>query len=249
MAKIGLKYPVASELTADTPTYGTGFIIGKAIAANVSIDANDNILYADDSPAESDAGFAGGSIELGVDDLTDTVYATLLGHDITDGVVTASTTDVAPNFGIGFYTVRMKSGSRSYKATVLYKVQFAEPSDEAQTKAESIEWNTPTIEGTIMALPAGEWKKQKTFTAELDAIAFIEALLNVGLPVSKTALGVDIADAQALTPATYTAASYAVVYYRLQQALAVNTDPDASQAQVDLAEDNLEAAIAALVTV
>jgi len=128
-------------------------------------------------------------------------------------------------------------------------VQFAEPSDESTTKGETIEWGTPTIEGTIMALPTDEWKKQKHFAAEIDAIAFIQSLLNVGPAVSKTALAADIATAQSLIPETYTSASYGVVYYRLQQALAVNTDPDASQAQVDLAEDNLEAAIAALVEV
>ena len=253
MAIIGIKYPVAAELSAETPAYNTGFIIGKAIAANINIEGGDaNQLFADDMPVESDSSFQGGTIELGVDDLTDLNYATLLGHVIASesgaSVVIGNANDVAPNLGIGFYKTRKKSGVLSYRATWLYKVQFSEPSDETQTKGETIEWQTPTISGNIMVLPNGDWKRQATFATEADAIAWLESKASIGQPVSKTDLAADIAAAQALTPATYSSESYAVVYYRLQLAIAVNANPDATQDQVDAAEDALEAAITALVT-
>ena len=58
MAKIGLKFPVAAVINgygADgKPTYNQGFIIGKAISAEKSIESNDNQLYGDDAIAESD---------------------------------------------------------------------------------------------------------------------------------------------------------------------------------------------------
>jgi len=247
MAIIGLKYPIMSKLLTDTPTYDTGFVVGKALAANITIEGKSNILYADDAPVEVDAGFSGGSIELGLDDLTDLVYSTLLGHSFVGGVLTANGTDSAPNVGVGFYTVRVKSSVKTYRATWLYKVQFSEPAAEAATKGEAVEWQTPSLAGTIMVIPTGEWKKQATFATEAEAIAFIENLANIGQPTDKTALAADIVTAQGKSAETYTSASYAVMYYQLQLALAVQANTDATQAQVDAAEDALEAAIAALV--
>ena len=249
MAIIGLKYPIAAELTDESgPTYDTGIVIGKGIAANITIEGGEaNILYADDAPAESDTSFQGGTIELGIDDLMDAVYAKLLGHTFSDDVIVANVNDQAPYFGVGFYKSRVKSGIRTYRATWIYKVQFSEPADSANTKGETIEWQSPTITGAITALANGTWKTQKTCSSEADAIAFIEAIANIGEPVSKTALITSITTAQSKEPESYTSASYAVMYYKLQLAIAVRDNPDATQAQVDSAKAALDAAITALV--
>ena len=47
MAKIGLKCPVAAQITGydsatGAPTYGNGFIIGKAVTAEKTIESNSN---------------------------------------------------------------------------------------------------------------------------------------------------------------------------------------------------------------
>jgi hypothetical protein len=71
----------------------------------------------------------------------------------------------------------MVSGVLYYKAEVLYKVKFSEPSQDDSTKGESMEFRTPEIEGTISALANGKWATGKTFTSKADAVAFITELM------------------------------------------------------------------------
>ena len=82
MAKIGLKYPVVSPMTenGNVVTYGTGFVLAKAISLNISIENSDIKLWADDSVAETDRGFASGTVSLGVDDLYDNAKVMLLDY-------------------------------------------------------------------------------------------------------------------------------------------------------------------------
>ena len=184
MAKIGLTSLYYSKLTEaqdGTPTYDGAKTLGKAVSANVSITNNSATLYADDVLAESDTSFQSGTITLGVDEDGDTVFADLLGHTITTGdnggVVTKSTTDVAPFVAVGRVITKMVSGVLYYKAEVLYKVKFAEPSQDDSTKGESLEFRTPEIEGTISALANGKWATGKTFATKADAVSFITDLM------------------------------------------------------------------------
>ena len=41
MAKIGLKYLVAAKLNEDGTTYAKGFVVAKAIKANITANSND----------------------------------------------------------------------------------------------------------------------------------------------------------------------------------------------------------------
>ena len=168
MAKIGLKFPVASPITGYTasgmPIYSTGFIVGKAITAEKSIESNDNPLYADDAVAENDTSFAGGTIKLGVSDFGADykdglqVQAKMLGHTIIDSGsgIRRSALDIAPYLGFGFYKTKKQNGKFVYEATWLYKTIFKIPSESTTTKGKSIEWQTPEIEGTIMAVEGYE---------------------------------------------------------------------------------------------
>ena len=169
MAKIGLKYPVYKT----TDSQG---VIGKAIRADISIEVNDVKLYADDAIAESDKSFSGGTLTLGIDDLSDEVYATLLGHTVgTDPAeIVAKGSDDSPYVGIGFYGAKKVGGVRKYRAIWLPKVQFAEPADTNATKGETVEFQTPTLEGTIMLDDDGAWKYEQTFTTEQEAKAYLE---------------------------------------------------------------------------
>lgn len=183
MAKIGLSslyYSNLTEANDGTPSYDGAKSLGKAVSANVSVTNNSATLYADDVLAESDTTFQSGTITLGVDEDADATFAPLLGHNITTGdnggVVTKSTADVAPYVGVGRIITKMVSGTLYYKAEVLYKVKFSEPSQDDQTKGESIEFRTPEIEGMISALANGNWCTSKTFTAKADALSFITTL-------------------------------------------------------------------------
>lgn len=168
MAKIGLKYPVYKSATKSD-------VIGKAIQADISISVNEAYLYADDGVAESDKSFQSGTITLGIDDLSDEIQVEFLGHTQEEtGEITAKGNDENPYVGIGFYGVKKVGGVRKYRAIWLPKVQFAEPEDTNATKGESVEFNTPSLEGTIMLDDNGVWKMENTFDSEADAKAYLE---------------------------------------------------------------------------
>lgn len=183
MAKIGLTTLLYSHLTEasdGTPSYDGAKTLGKAVSAQASITNNSATLYADDSLAESDTSFQNGTLTLGVDEDGDSVFADLLGHNITTGenggVVTKSATDVAPYVGVGRVITKMVSGVYYYKAEVFYKVKFSEPSVDDQTKGETLEFRTSEIEGMISALKDGKFCTCKTFANKADAVAFITTL-------------------------------------------------------------------------
>lgn len=193
MAFIGLRYPVAAPITAETegaePTYGAGFVVGKAIQANLTITRNNNPLYGDDAIAEDDNGITGMSLELGVDDLEDEVRANLMGDVVIEGASGApsvyyETDNSAPNVGFGYIRVRRRHGVTSYQALFIHKIVFGETSENAQTKGESIEWQTPTITGRAAGLMLNNvnyisFRKRALFTTFAAAQAWLRTQANI----------------------------------------------------------------------
>ena len=191
MAFIGMRHVVAAKIATETPgaalTYSAGMVVGKAIQGNLTWDRNDNPLYADDAIAENDNGATGGSIELVTDDLLDTVRAYLLGDEaISVGTGTSATTEYestdepAPYVGFGYMRVRVKNGVTSYQAVWYHKAQFGETTENAQTKGETIEWQTPTLTGRIMGVNDNangqiRFRRRATFETAAAAIAWLDA--------------------------------------------------------------------------
>ena len=112
---------------------------------------------------------------MGIDEDDLTTMAALLGHTISDGEIVRNAEDVAPYIGLGRIVTKMVGGVYKYKVEILYKVKFAEPSQENTTKGASIEFATTEIEGTVNALADGNWSKAKQFDDKDDAIAYLEA--------------------------------------------------------------------------
>ena len=180
MAKIGLtnfRYGILTEGTDGTPTYGGPLTPGKAVSCTVDITNNDASLYADDALAESDTSFAGGSVTMGIDEADIDTMANLLGHDVTEGVMTRSVDDVAPYVGLGRIVTKMVSNVQKFKVEFLYKVKFSEPSQDNQTKGESVEFSTTEIQGTVAALANGKWSVTKEFDTKAAALTYLESLL------------------------------------------------------------------------
>ena len=184
MALIGLNnfwYSKLTEAPDGTPTFDGAKSLGKAVSCSVSISNNSAELYADDALAESDTSFQSGTVTLGVDDNREATFADILGHNITpDGEVTYNTNDVAPWVAIARILVKMVNNVTIYKAMILYKVKFAEPSEDENTKGESVDFSTPSINGKIATLANGEWKTAKTFSTKAEALAFIQSVLGNG---------------------------------------------------------------------
>ena len=176
MAKIGLKnflFGILTEGAGGTATYGVAQKPAKAISCKVDITNNEAKLYADDALAESDTSFQSGTVTMGIDDENDVMLATLLGHTITNGQIVRSSNDVAPYVGLGRIITKMVGGVYKYKVEFLYKVKFSEPSQENDTKGESVEFGTSEIEGQISCLESGEWSASKTFDTMADAQAYL----------------------------------------------------------------------------
>lgn len=180
MARIGLNnlwYSHLTEAADGTPSYDGAKSFGKAVSANVSITNNSAALYADDVLAESDTSFQNGTITLGVDDDREATFADVLGHEMTEeGEVIRNANDTAPWVGLGRIVVKMVNNVRLYKVEILNKVKFSEPSQDDNTKGESVEFATPEIEGTIATLANGDWSDSKTFSSKEAAIAYIQAI-------------------------------------------------------------------------
>lgn len=181
MAKIGLnnfKYSKLTE-TGGTATYDGPKTLGKAIDCKVSIEKYEAELYADDGLAESDYTFKKGTITLTIDEDDDTVFAELLGHtlDSSKSEMIRKDTDIAPYVGVGRILTKVVNGVYKYKVEFLPKVKFSEPEQEEATKGDSIEFKTPTIEGTVQKLADGTWSKTKTFTDKQEAVTYLDGLM------------------------------------------------------------------------
>lgn len=180
MAKIGLnnfRWGKLTEAADGTPSYDGAKTPAKAISCNVQITNNNVSLYADDALAESDTSFQSGTVEMGIDDEDLETLAEMLGHTYTEGQIVRSANDVAPYIGIGRVVVKMINNVRKYKAEFLYKVKMSEPSQEDNTKGETLAFATSTMSGTVATLANGKWSEAKTFDTQAAAIAYIEGLL------------------------------------------------------------------------
>lgn len=179
MAKIGLnnfRYGKLTELEDGTFSYADAKSPGKAVSCNVSVTNNSATLYADDELAENYTGYQNATVSITIDDEDNETYADLLGHTINDdGEVIANSYDVAPYIGFGRIITKMKNGVIKYKVQFLYKAKFSEPSREENTKGESVEFGTYTIEGNVYTLPNGRWTKEKTFENKQDAIDYLNS--------------------------------------------------------------------------
>ena len=182
MANIGLTniwYSILTEGADGTPSYNGAKQMGKAVSCSTSITNNEAKLYGDDALAESDTSFSNGTITLGVTDDDETVFAELLGHTISSGAVVKTATDAAPYVGVGRIVTKMVNGTYKYKVEFLYKVKFSEPSKDENTKGESIEFSTPSVEGIIAALDDvnNTWSISKTFNTKSDALTYLKNLM------------------------------------------------------------------------
>lgn len=196
MAVIGLSKPYYGVYSASgtTVSYASGAVMGKATEANIEIDTTeDNNLYADNAIAETDRSFAGGTLTLSTDDLSQEVSKAILGlteQAITgiDGVTDTSVkeliyddTQSTPYLGVGFIVKKKVGGVYKWRAVVLTKVMFSVPADSATTQGESIEWQVPELSATIMRDDSAThmWKREATFTTEAQAEAYIKARLGI----------------------------------------------------------------------
>jgi phi13 family phage major tail protein len=170
MATIGLDRlyyaPITEALNTGEETYGTPVILAKAISAELSIELAEATLYADDGAAEVVKEFKDGKLTLGVDGIGRAVAAALTGAQIDDnGVLISASEDGGAPVAIGF---RAKKANGHYKYFWLYRVKFGVPSTNLATKGDSITFNTPSIEGTVLRRNKLDGNDNHPWKAEVD---------------------------------------------------------------------------------
>jgi len=192
MAYIGLYgvfYSKATMTSGQVASYTGKSTMGNAISAGFEPNsASESKLYANNVVAEVDStNAAGGKLTLTVDKLSADAIADLFGmtkktETVTVGTETATgtgfdygTSDTANTVGVAFIRQKQEGNSRAHYEAVIYSaVTFSPPKDAAQTIGESIEWQTPELEGTVTtntgALP---WAKKYEFATQAAAEAFI----------------------------------------------------------------------------
>lgn len=168
MAEFGAKYPC---FKADGST--AGIILGKLVAANLTVNLASGELYADDALDEQLSEFASGTLAMETNDLTDENAAAIFGCDSTDGVVTYNVGDTAPSGCLGYYKSLMRNKAKYYKAIFYPCVRAALGNDNAQTRGSSITFATSQTTFTIKANDDGDWRKTQTFDSEAEAKQWI----------------------------------------------------------------------------
>jgi len=169
LATIGmdrLYYSKITESEDGEETYGIPTLLAKAMKADLSIELAEAVLYADDAAAVVVKDFKSGKLSLGVDDIGVTAAQDLTGATTDDnGVLVSASENAGAPVAVGFRA--MKPDGR-YRYFWIYKVKFGVPATNLQTKGDSITFQTPTIEGTVMrrnkldGLGKHPWKSEVT---------------------------------------------------------------------------------------
>ena len=168
MATIGmdkLYYAKITEAEDGEETYDTPVILAKAISAELSVELAEATLYADDGASEVVKDFKSGKLTLGVDDIGITAAQNLTGALADDnGVLISAGENIAPPVAIGFRALRANG---KYRYFWLYRVIFGIPATNLQTKGDSITFQTPSIEGTVMRRNKPDAKGTHPWKAEV----------------------------------------------------------------------------------
>ena len=174
-----------------TVSYSQCVELARAKSMELSVETTDvNNYYANNQLAESDpASFKSGSLKVGVDGLSGTEEAMILG--ITESTMQVGVKEVKvvkfgkkmnpPYMGVGAVKRMQMNGVVSYRPVILTKARFAVPADAAETQEENINWQNQDLEATIMRDDTAEanWKiiPAENMTTEEEAVAFIKAVL------------------------------------------------------------------------
>lgn len=152
MSLIGFENLHYAKLTKDDSTgvtYGEVKRLPGAVSINEDAQSDTAKLYADNRLWETAQVFSEGEVELVVADLPAEVCAELGGHSIdSSGKITYNADDVAPYFCImGEF---LKGDGETKRFFKLLKGQFSESGLEGETKNESPEFKTFTLNATFM---------------------------------------------------------------------------------------------------
>lgn len=208
MAGIGL-YGVFYKKCIKEGGVTTGYdgslaMMGKAISANFEPNSpKDNPLFANNGTAENDSSSgSGGTLTQTLDRMTLETASTLYGTTVekvsvkidentVDGTeISYKGTEQSVPVGVAYIKLQQEDGVRTHEVVFYREVTYSRPGDEAQTMGESIEWQTPEIEGTVAGLQGDgsePWYRASRWPTQDAAIAYIFTLFGETATAEKIA--------------------------------------------------------------
>lgn len=148
---IGLSHVYYAKLTEDSASalsYDTPVRMFGAISANINPNSSLATLFADDGPMVTAATIGEIELELVLAYASIAVQAVLLGHGTASaGIIVRKATDTPIWVALGFKTL---TSSGTYKYVWLMKGKFSVPEMAAETKNDSVNFQTPTLNGRFV---------------------------------------------------------------------------------------------------
>lgn len=181
---------------------GTVKLMGKAVSADFEANTpEDNPLYANNGVAENDASSgSGGTLSLTLDRMPLETHSDLygttvqkvsitVGEESVEGMEIAYKGDeVSVPVGSAYIKLHQEDGERLHEVVWYREVLYSRPGDTAETMGESVEWQTPEIEGTVAGLQ-GEgnepWYRISRWPTQAAAIAYIYTLFGATVDASQ----------------------------------------------------------------
>lgn len=192
MANIGLSQPYYAKYAASqgTVSYSGLAKLGKATTVDLSLDNRDpEKLYADNGVAESLWLFSGATVTLGVDELSLSVAADILGLTApASDKISFTSNAVAPYVGLGFIVKKVVGGTIKWRVVILYKCQFKPVDFSVNTQGETVEFQTPELEAAVLTPDdsTGKWQDWADYTSESSALTALQAALGGSTPAGTT---------------------------------------------------------------
>lgn len=174
-----------------TVTYSGVRELARAKNMDISVEVTDESnFYANNKVVETEpAAFKTGKAKLGIDGLSAEEEAFILGIETAKNQVGGTEVEEVefgksmnpPYLGIGAVKRMKMNGVESYRPIILLKTRFAVPADAAETQEENVNWQTQSLEATIMRDDTAKenWKviPKINYATEEEAVAYIIAKL------------------------------------------------------------------------
>ena len=181
---------VAAYTYADNAiTYTNAQELARGVKVSLEPESSDaSNFYANNIVAETEGGgFTGATLTLTVDGLFASAERFILGLQAAgeDGFSDYNSSSKAPFVGVGFIVRSMSNHNTLYTPVVLYKTMFKQPTQEAETQGDEINWQTTELEATVMRADTSDlrWKAVGSdYDTEAEALTALQTKLGVEPP-------------------------------------------------------------------
>lgn len=188
---------VAAYTYADNAiTYTNAQELARGVKVSLEPESSDaSNFYANNIVAETEGGgFTGATLTLTVDGLFASAERFILGLQAAgeDGFSDYNSSSKAPFVGVGFIVRSMSNHNTLYTPVVLYKTMFKQPTQEAETQGDEINWQTTELEATVMRADTSDlrWKAVGSdYDTEAEALTALQTKLGVEPPTPPTPPG------------------------------------------------------------